>query len=78
MTRLKPGQKLRREVSDVRRGDLVVILADEGILIRKKGKRTTYGPVSYGLVMLQGEKLAAQQLTRERAEKRKLRKLARR
>jgi hypothetical protein len=78
MTRLKPGQRLKREVQDVRRGDLVITLADEGIFMRHKGKRTTYGPISYGLVMLQGEKMAALVLRRERAEKKKLRSLVKR
>ena len=76
MTRLT--RKLRREVSDLRRGDLVITLAEEGIFMRQKGKRTTYGPISYGLVMLQGEKMAAEALRRERAEKKKLRRITRR
>lgn len=69
--------RVRREITDQRRGDLVIILAEEGVYMRKKGKRTTYGPISYGLVMLQGEKMAGDQLRRERAEKKKLRRITR-
>lgn len=77
MTRLERGKTVRREVSDPRRGELVITLTDVGILVRQKGKRTTYGPIGYGLVMLQGEKAMAETVRREKLERRKLRGLVR-
>lgn len=71
-------RKVKRSVHDPRRGDLVVTMAEEGIYIRYKGKRTTYGPIGYGLILLQGEKALANQILKEKKERREMRRIARR
>jgi hypothetical protein len=75
MTRLT--KCVRREVFDSRRGTIIVTMTEAGITFRMKGKRTLYGPVSYGLAMLQGEKMAADALRKERAERKKMRRITR-
>jgi hypothetical protein len=34
------------------RNDLIITLAPEGIYVREKGRRTTYGPLAYGALKL--------------------------
>lgn len=48
----------------------VVTMTHAGITIREKGKRTTFGPVSWGLIFVQGAKFAAAAHIHEREQKR--------
>lgn len=54
-----------REVRGPDGTTLVVILAPAGLLIREKGKRTTYGPISYGALFSIGAKQEAEAARRE-------------
>lgn len=48
-----------REVHDPRHGLLVITYAPEGVYCRYKGRRTLYGPVTYGKILLEGARLRA-------------------
>lgn len=73
MTKLERGKKVRREIPGTKYGELVVTMTDAGLLLREKGRRTTYGPLDWSWLYLQGAKLLADQVRRERAAKRKAR-----
>ena len=57
--------KLSKTLSRVTESGLVVSLTPEGLTMRQKGKRTTYGPLSYEWLHLQGAKLTATQHIRQ-------------
>lgn len=59
MHMMKFTSAIKREVEDKSEGTLVVELTAVGIYIKKKGTRTTYGPVSWGSVFYQGAKMQA-------------------
>jgi hypothetical protein len=63
-TRLRSN--VAREVRSPDGREMIVILAPSGVLIREKGKRTTYGPISYGAVFSLGAKQEAEAQRRER------------
>ena len=46
-----------RVVPTRRDGDLVITLTVEGIMVREKGRRTSYGPVSYGKLLLDAARM---------------------
>lgn len=46
--------------------ELTVTLAPAGLLIREKGKHTTYGPISYGAIFSLGAKQEAEAIRREK------------
>lgn len=75
MTELK--KRVRREAQGGSFGPIIVTLAPEGIYTREKGKRTTYGPISFAHIHLEGARAAAiekkKQRTKARLERRKLR-----
>lgn len=56
---------------------LVVTCAREGLYIREKGRRTEYGPLTYGHLLLDGARLKAQQAAAERKRHRAARRVAR-
>ena len=60
------SKPVRRVVFDARHGDLVVTMRPEGVELRKKGHRTTYGPISYGLLFLTGARIRAEETVRQR------------
>jgi hypothetical protein len=50
---------VKREVYARMHGTLVITLTAEGVYVRTKGRRTEYGPVPYGLILMQGAKAYA-------------------
>ncbi len=62
---------VRRRVYDAHHGELVVTMKPEGLEVRLRGKRTTYGPVSYGLVFLTGAKMRAEEDRKQRRANRR-------
>jgi hypothetical protein len=70
-TRLQ--RPVRRVVRTRRHGELVVTLTAEGVMVRELGRRTTYGPLDYGLLLLQG---ARQFVAEQKAAKAAARKAA--
>lgn len=56
----------------------IVTMTHAGVTIREKGKRTTYGPVSWGLVLQKGAEQAAVTQIRERQEAHPSRRVVRR
>ena len=61
MTKLtKP---VRRQIEQA---DVVVTLAPEGIYVRQRGKRTTYGPLAYGRLYTQLGRERADEILRAR------------
>jgi hypothetical protein len=50
---------------------LIVTIAREGVYVREKGRRTTFGPLSFGSLYLRCAEVQAYAIRRERAEKRK-------
>lgn len=45
--------KLTKPVSRLdERDNLIITLAPEGVYVREKGKRTSYGPLAYGALKL--------------------------
>jgi hypothetical protein len=65
------AKPVRRRVYDAHHGELVVTMRPEGIEVRLKGKRTTYGPVSYGLVFLTGARMRAEETRKQRRANRR-------
>lgn len=61
---------VRREVQSARHGALVVTAAAEGLYVREKGRRTTYGPLAWGQLFQLGVQASV-------AEQRKLKAAAR-
>jgi hypothetical protein len=68
MTRL--NKPVRRETFAPKWGELVVIMAPEGCILRMKGKRTLYGPVPWGVIMQRGAEMKAAEIRKARAAKR--------
>jgi hypothetical protein len=50
-TKLKPDQELKREVGNSA-GEFIVILTNEGVYMKEKGRRKKFGPVSYGYLFV--------------------------
>jgi hypothetical protein len=73
---LNPERKLRRQVQTLRGQPLVVELEQFGIRMREPGRKTSY-LLPYGHAYLRAAHLHAQELKREQALKRKLRREAR-
>ena len=75
MTRLY--KKVARETQAGSYGSVIVTLAPEGIYTREKGRRTTYGPVSFSYLHTLGATLRAAAVKKERLTARKARRDAR-
>ncbi|HEX5437163.1 MAG TPA: hypothetical protein VFW98_08385 [Gemmatimonadaceae bacterium] len=50
----------------------VATFAHAGVTLREKGKRTTYGPVSWGRILLDGARMMADEAIQERHARRKV------
>lgn len=62
-----------RHVYDRGSGDLVVTLTAAGIVIREKGRRTSYGPLGYGALLTLGARAYAdEQRAARKAARRRL------
>ena len=53
MTRLDRSRPVRRVVPTEKSGELVVWLTPEGLRLREKGRRTWFGPISFGQLYLE-------------------------
>lgn len=73
----KLTKPVTRVVSTRRDGDLVITLVDAGVLVREKGRRTTYGPIPYGKLLIDGARMFIEAQKREKALARQQRKLLR-
>ena len=71
------SKPVSRVVPTRRDGPLVITLTDAGLLVREKGRRTTYGPIPYGKLLVDGANMYVAEQKRLKAEARKLRRLAR-
>ena len=60
-----------RRVVRVRGIEYVARITPEGVYIREKRKRTEYGPISWGLILLRGGEMRAREILAERQAKRK-------
>jgi hypothetical protein len=65
------AKPVRRCVFDAHHGELVVTMRPEGIEVREKGRRTTYGPVTYGFVFLTGARMRAEETRKQRRAQRR-------
>jgi hypothetical protein len=65
------AKPVRRRVFDAHHGELVVTMKPEGLEVRLKGKRTTYGPISYGFVFLTGARMRAEEIRKHRRANRR-------
>lgn len=54
-TRLQ--RPVKRVVPTRRDGELVITLTSEGVMVRQKGRRTSYGPIPYGKLLLDGARM---------------------
>jgi hypothetical protein len=70
-------KKVRREAHGGSYGPIIVTLAPEGIYTREKGRRTTYGPITFAHIHTEGARLRAVAAKLERARARLARKAAR-
>lgn len=70
-------KRISRVVETRHEGPLVVTLTAEGVYLRRKGTRTTYGPLAYGKLFLDGARLYAIETKRAKAEAKKLRRIIR-
>jgi len=61
--------EVAREVSDSNGQPLIVTMTGQGLLIRRKGSRTTYGPVSYSQLEIYMARLEADSARAERKSK---------
>lgn len=50
----------------IERDGLVVTLAPEGVYVREKGKRTQYGPLAYGRLLVKAAEVNAEAIRSER------------
>ena len=60
-----------------RSGTVVVRLSPEGLYVREAGRRTWYGPIPYGALLLQGARAFVAERKREQQLRRKARREAR-
>jgi hypothetical protein len=70
-------KSVKREVYAPKWGDLIVSVSAAGISIREKGRRTWYGPVPFGAVMLVGARMKAESVKRDRVAAKKARRALR-
>jgi hypothetical protein len=78
LDKIIPIWREKGDVTDPSKGrDLIITLTPEGITVREKGRRTTYGPISYGKLLLDGARLYVEAEKRRKAELRKARRLSR-
>jgi hypothetical protein len=73
----KISKPVRREAFAPKWGNLIITMDAAGISIREKGRRTTYGPVPFGVIMMQGAKMKAVEAAREKAARKAERKALR-
>jgi hypothetical protein len=69
-------KKVRREAQGGSFGPIIVTLAPEGIYTREKGKRTTYGPISFAHIHMEGARIRAIEIKHERVKARLARRAA--
>lgn len=69
--------RIKREVTDVTGNPYTIEIAAEGVYIREKGSRTTYGPVGWSLIYLKGGEMKARQHRSEQDTNRKIRRVTR-
>jgi hypothetical protein len=63
--------KLTKPVSRLdERDNLIITLAPEGVYVREKGRRTSYGPLSYGALKLRCAMVNAEATRKERKTRR--------
>jgi hypothetical protein len=63
--------KLTKPVSRLdERDNLIITLAPEGVYVREKGRRTVYGPLSYGALKLRCAMVNAEATRKERKTRR--------
>lgn len=67
MTRL--AKEVRREIESSGQA-LIVSLTPEGLMLREKGRRKSFGPLPYGWLYLQAAKLEADSLRAQRRHRR--------
>ena len=70
-------KKVRREAQGGSYGPIIVTLAPEGIYTREKGRRTTYGPITFSAIHTLGARQRAIEIKTERTKARLARRLAR-
>ena len=73
----KLTKPVTRAVETRRDGTLVITLTAEGVVVREKGRRRAYPPLSYGKLLLDGARLYLQEKKQRKAEARALRRLTR-
>lgn len=73
----KLTRPVARVVSTRRSGDLVITLTPEGVTLREKGRRTTYGPLDPGALFVMAVRQYVDAEKRRKAEARKARRAAR-
>ena len=66
-------KKVAREAQAGSYGQVIVTLAPEGIYTREKGRRTTYGPITFAHIHTMGAQLRALAVKKERLTARKAR-----
>ncbi len=74
MTHLR--KNVARETNAGSYGPIIVTLSPEGIYTREKGRRTSYGPVSFSHIHTLGATMRAIQVKQERIAAHKLRRAA--
>lgn len=72
-TKLTGSKIVRREVQGTMSERLIVALTSAGVTVREKGRRTTYGPLPYAWLYLQGAKMMAEARMKEKRAGRKFR-----
>ena len=70
-------KKVAREAQAGSYGQVIVTLAPEGIYTREKGRRTTYGPITFSHIHTLGAHIRAIEVKKERLTARKARRDAR-
>lgn len=60
---------VKRVVSTREGQDLVLTLSQAGVFVREKGRRTEYGPVPYGAILMRAAQLTAHEETSRRRKK---------
>jgi hypothetical protein len=67
----KLTKPVRREIAAENGMTLIIELTPAGIMIKEKGRRTAYGPLSYAALHIRGAQLEAAHRAREKQLERK-------
>lgn len=73
MTHLERSRPVLRRVKTEKSGELVVWLTLEGLRLREKGRRTWFGPISFGQLYLELVRREIEARKRARRTKRRAR-----